>query len=108
MGWSGKSLVKRDTMTAVTENLFRGSCSDDTWKDVIGCEELRMKPATPEILTFRLERGRCRPCASHSDTKDAVEPESRIALASMVEPLEDCTKTRQVISRRSDRIPIVA
>ena len=55
-----------------------------------------------------LKRGRCRPWAYRSELKGSDEPESRIVLASIMEPSGASTSTRQVISNKSDLILVVA
>ena len=47
----------------------------------------------PEILAFRLERGRQRLSARRSEMNEADEALSRIALASIDEPSGALTKT---------------
>lgn len=66
------------------------------WED-----ELHERPVTPEILVLWLERGRWSLSARHSETNDADDAESRMAL-------QPPGAIQQVMSNRSDWSPIVA
>ena len=94
-------------MTAEVLIFLVGECTEKTWNDVTGRLESRTKSVTPEILMFCLERGR-HSLTNCSEIKDADEPESKIAMASIVEPSEDSTSMRQVMSNMLGLIPAVA
>ena len=69
--------MTRGTTIAEICNFSLGECMGEIVKVVVECSgDVWEMPAIPEILTFRVERGRWRDCAIRSEMKEVDEPES--------------------------------
>ena len=109
MGIGGRSQVTRGTTTAVTPIFLLDDRVAETSNVVIDWTgDLWDIPPMPEILAFRLERGRHRLRARRSDTNEADDALSRMALASTDDPSGALTITRQVMSSEFDFNPMAA
>ena len=96
----GSSQVTWGTIAAVTPTTLVDKLTGETSKVVKQwvCD-LCARPATPDMTTSRFVRWRLRLWARRSDMNEADEALSSRALATTKEPLEDFTRTRQVISK---------
>lgn len=103
--WIGRSQVTRGKITADIRICLDGSHTGETMTLVTEWDEEPCEiPAIPTIFVFWRERGRHKPCASCSDTKEA-DAKSRSAHDSTDEPSGPCTITREVMSKEWDIEP---
>ncbi len=101
--------IARNTGCYDSSDVQPRGCTGRMANLAIGCgAEVRVRPATPEILAFCRERGRRRQSTRVWEINDVEDAESRRARTSIERPSGDATVTRHVINNMFDSMPTAA